>query len=367
PTHGRRSSQGHGLEHGPHTGQASVLQVLEGLQGPVEGVGASTLPHPAPCGQDHEFLQVVVAAHQVADHVDLTRDHVDRGHVQGTAVADDEVASCVTGHGDALLLGTALTHEVQDHVRALAVGGVEDLRHLVAVGTHRVSGAELLGHGERLGGAVHYREVGRTQFFQGLDTAVPQTTRTDDDHVRTRVQERDGLADGVVGGQARVGQCRHIHRCQGLLEHDAGSRVGTQVRGHAPVAVDPGKGRVLAVHVVARPAGAAESARDQGVQDHPVPDVDVAHRGADLHDGARVLVPEHVRKPYPALVGPLPLDDVQIGPAHPGRVHLDQHVQGTFDPGIGNLVDRWWALVLVYAYGTHHASSGRPSPLLPRE
>src|SRR5699024_2057845 len=107
-------------------------------------------------------------------------------------------------------------------------------------------------------------------------------------------------------------------------------------------------------------ASAAESARDQGVQDHPIPDVDVAHRGADLHDGARVLVPEYVRKLYPALVGPLPLDDVQIGPAHPGRVHLDQHVQGPLDPGIGNLVDRWWALVLVHTYGTHHASSGWP-------
>src|SRR5699024_2709587 len=187
PTHGRRSSQDHGFEHGPHTGQASVLQVLECLQGPVEGVGASTLPHPAPCGQDHEFLQVVVAAYQVAEHVDVRRDDVERWHVQGAAVADDEVAARVTGHGDALLLGAALPHEVQDHVRAFAFGGVKDLCHLVAVGPHRVSDAELLGHGECLGGAVYDREVGRAQFFQDLDTDVPQATRTDDDHVRTRV------------------------------------------------------------------------------------------------------------------------------------------------------------------------------------
>jgi hypothetical protein len=61
------------------------------------------------------------------------------------------------------------------------------------------------------------------------------------------------------------------------------------------------------VHVVAAPAREAQPARDEGVDEDRVADLDIRHAGADLVYAARVLVAGRVQQPDPGLLGPLPL------------------------------------------------------------
>src|SRR5699024_1543670 len=83
----------------------------------------------------------------------------------------------------------------------------------------------------------------------------------------------------------------------------------------------------------------------------------------DRYDSAGVLVPDSVREVDPALVGPLALDDVQVGPAHAGGVDVDQDVERRLEAGFVDVVDRRRLAVLVDAYGLHGTPPARNGSL----
>ena len=142
-----------------------------------------------------------------------------------------------------------------------------------------------------------------------------------------RVEQRDGLADRVVGGDAGVGERGDVLRLGLRVELDAGPRRGEQVLGHPAVARQAGERAVDAVHVVAGPAGAAQPAGRRRVQDHRVADGHVGDRGADLVHPAGVLVAERVGQRRVHRRVPLALDDVQVGAADPGAADLHDDVE----------------------------------------
>ena len=86
---------------------------------------------------------------------------------------------------------------------------------------------------------------------------------------------------------------------------------------------------------VAAAAVGAYAARADAGDDDAVADREVAHRRADLEDGADALVPED-----PALghSGHVALEDVQVGAADRGRVDPDDGVGGIDELGVGDLV-----------------------------
>ena len=99
-----------------------------------------------PGGQGHQLAQVVVGADQVADEVDLGGDDVDRRDVDVLAIADDVVVAGPAEHPHALRGRAALADEVDDRLRTVAAGELEDLLELGAVGDDAVVGAD--GHRE---------------------------------------------------------------------------------------------------------------------------------------------------------------------------------------------------------------------------
>ena len=50
---------------------------------------------------------------------------------------------------------------------------------------------------------------------------------------------------------------------------------------------------------------------------------------------------------------PLPLDDVQVGPADAGAADLDDDIQGTADLRLGHVVNDRRAVKFVQSYGFH--------------
>jgi hypothetical protein len=97
------------------------------------------------------------------------------------------------------------------------------------------------------------------------------------------------------------------------------------------------------------------------VQDHGVADRDVGDPGADLVYPAGVLVAERVRQLGVHRLGPLALDDVQVGAAHPGPTDLDNDVERTLYGRLRHLVDHRPLVIPVDPDGLHDSS---PSPLV---
>src|ERR1022692_1171319 len=71
---------------------------------------------------------------------------------------------------------------------------------LAAVGDHGVVRAELLGELERVRVAVNHDDLGGGERGEALDADVAEAAGPDDHGGGARVQQRDGLADRVVGG-----------------------------------------------------------------------------------------------------------------------------------------------------------------------
>ncbi len=174
---------------------------------------------------------------------------------------------------------------------------------------------------------------------------MTQAAGADQHTRRARVQQRDRLAYGVVGGDAGIGERRDVLRPRLRVELDAGPRRGQQVVGHAAVVRQAGERAVGAVHVVAGPAGPAQPARRRRVQDDRVADLHVGHRRADLVHPARVLVAERVRQGRVHCLGPLALDDVQVGTAHPGTADLHHDVERALHGRFRYLLDHWLLVV----------------------
>ncbi len=75
----------------PSPAQFAAIEIMNGIQGSVERVDDGVEFDFALGGEGHELSQVVVAAHQVADEVDLVGDDVDGRHIEIATVAHDVV------------------------------------------------------------------------------------------------------------------------------------------------------------------------------------------------------------------------------------------------------------------------------------
>src|SRR5215469_7924198 len=342
---------------------ADRVQVGEGLRCGPERVGPGVQGHLAVLGQDHQFGEIVVGPDDVADDVPLGGDDVQGRDVELAAVADDEVGAGLAGHLPPVVLGSPLGDEVKHHVGAGAAGQVLDRVDLTAVGDHGVVRAQLLGELERVGVAVHHDDLGGGERGQALDADVAEPARADHDAAGARVEQRDGLADRMVGGDAGVGERGHVLRLGRRVELDAGPGRGEQVLGHAAVARQAGELAVGAVHVVAGPAGAAEATGGGGMQDDGIADGHVGDRGADLVHPARVLVAQDVGQRRVHRRVPLTLHDVQVGAAHAGPADLHDDVERAAPGGLGYLVDDRHLVKSVQTDSFHCSSS--PSPDVP--
>src|SRR3954469_18378532 len=147
------------LRSGNEDGSAADLarvEIGECVGGGVQRVGLGVQGDLPALRQHHELGQLVVRADDVADHVALGRDDVQRGHLQLAAVPDHRVRPAGCGHGEALVLRALLGHEVEHDVGARAAGEVLDGVHLRAVGDHGLVRAELRRERERVRVAVDH-------------------------------------------------------------------------------------------------------------------------------------------------------------------------------------------------------------------
>src|SRR3954452_14089864 len=186
-------------------------------------------------------------------------------------------------------------------------------------------------------------------------TDVTEAAGADHHGPRPGAEHRQGLLDGVDGGQARVGERGDVGRAHRGVELDDRPRAGEQEVGEAAVAVDARERPPLAVHVVARAAAPAQPARDVRVHDDGVADLQVGDTGPDLAHPAGVLVPGRVGQPDLRLLGPLPLLDVQIGAAEPGRTDPHDDVERPGGPRLVALVEPQ-RLVVAVQPGRVHAN-----------
>src|SRR5215207_8348597 len=313
-------------------GQPPVVEVVDGVVGGLQGVGLGVEGDLALGGQGHQLGQVVVGADDVADDVALGGDDLDGRDLDDPAVADHEVRPGPPGHLPGVLLGS--------HLADVAAGQLLDPVDVAAVGDHAVVGADRLGELEGLGAAVDNDDGGGAERGQDLDGDVAEAAGPDDHTGGARIQQGHGLADGVVGGQAGVGQGGHVGRLELGVDLDHRPGPGPQELGHAAVAVEAGEEAVDAVHVVAGPAVATEPAGRLGVEDDRVAGGDVGDGRADLVDPAGVLVAEGVgqRRVGVQLV-PLAQVEVDVGPAHARPADLDDHVVGALDLRLLDLVN----------------------------
>src|SRR4051794_21168036 len=335
-----------------------VVEVRHRVVDRVERIRARVKRDLALRGQGHQVLQVDVGPDEVADERDLPRDHVDRRDVDVLAVADDVVEAAVLDHGDAVLDGALLADEVDDRLGAVAVG---ELLHFLdvrgALDLDRVVGAELASELEGLLVRIDDDDLGRRVGLQALDADVAQAARADHDALGAGAEDRNRLLHGMDRREAGVGERGDLGRLQRRVELHDRARAREQVLGEAAVPVDAGERAVLAMHVVAEPAGATQAARDERVDDDGVADLDVRHAGADLVDPARVLVAGRVGKLDLGLLGPLPLLDVEVRAAQPGRADLHDDVERAGDLRLVDLVHLQRLVVGVQARRLHGATS----------
>src|SRR4051812_9257282 len=335
-----------------------VVEIGHRIVDGVQRIRARVEGHLALRRERHEVLQVDVGPDEVADERDLARDDVDRRDVDVLAVADDVVEAAVLDHRDAVLDGALLADEVDDRLGAEAVGQLLDLLDVRgALDLDGVVGAELARELQRLLGRVDDDDLGRRVGLQALDADVAQAARADHDALRPGAEHRDRLLDGVDGGQPGVGERGDLGRLERRVELDDRARAGEQVLGEATVAVDAGERAVLAVHVVAATARTAQPARDERVAADRVADRDVRSAGADRVDPAGVRVARRVGQLGLGLLGPLPLLDVQVGAAEPGRPDLDDDVERPQDLRLVDLVHLQGLVVRVQASRLHDATS----------
>ena len=193
-----------------------------------------------PCArEDHQLLQVVVGADQVADEVDLGGDDVDGRDVDVLAVSDDEVVPGAPKHGDTLFGRTALADEIEHGLGAVATGEVEDLLYVAAVGDDAPRSAPTSTASWTACGITIDDDHGYTRNrLEHLDSDVTETASADHHADITRPGGPRHLRGRVVRGQAGVGERGDISRLERVvdLHHAAGG--GAQVLRVAAVGVD---------------------------------------------------------------------------------------------------------------------------------
>ena len=93
------------------------------------------------------------------------------------------------------------------------------------------------------------------------------------------------------------------------------------------------------------------------MQDHGVADRHVGDAVADGVHPARVLVADHVGERRVHRLGPVAVDDVQVGAAHARPTDLHDDVERTLERGLRDVVDLGILVVRVYPDGLHRGTS----------
>src|SRR2546426_5421075 len=96
------------------------------------------------------------------------------------------------------------------------------------------------------------------------------------------------------------------------------------------------------MHIVACSASAAKAAGDEWMDDDSITHCNVADCRSDFVDPPGILVTECIRQFHPRFLCPLPLDDMQIGPAQASAANPHHHVERSrhlrlwhfLDPGL---------------------------------
>ena len=89
------------------------------------------------------------------------------------------------------------------------------------------------------------------------------------------------------------------------------------------------------------------------MQDHLVPDGDVAHRCAHRVHPAGVLVADRVRQGDAGFLFPLAFQDVQVGAADAGTADAHDDVQRSIDGGFGDLGELELGVISDHLDGSH--------------
>src|SRR5262245_33334836 len=180
----------------------------------------------APGRQHHQLLQIVVRAHQVADEVDLGGDDVDRGNVDVLAVSDDEVVPGTAQHGHTLFGRSSLTDEVEDGLRTVPSGEVEDLLNMTTVGDDAHVSADILGQADGIRIAVDDDHRDARNRLQHLDSDMTETAGTDHHTDVPWSSDARNLGRGMVRGEPGVRERGDIGRleCVVDLHHTACGR-----------------------------------------------------------------------------------------------------------------------------------------------
>src|SRR4051812_24701248 len=199
-----------------------VVEVGHRVVDGVERIRARVQRDLALRGERHQVLEVDVRPDEVADERDLARDDVDRRDVDVLAVADDVVEAAVLDHRDAVLDGALLADEVDDRLRAVAVG---ELLHRLdvrgALDLDRVVGAELAGELEGRLGRVDDDDLRRRVGLEALDADVAEAARADDHALRAGAEDRDRLLHRVDRREPRVRQRGDVRRVERRIQlHD---------------------------------------------------------------------------------------------------------------------------------------------------
>ena len=106
-------------------------------------------------------------------------------------------------------------------------------------------------------GWVDDDDLGGCHRLQALDPDMTEAAGTDHDCSRPGAQHRDCLLDRMDRGQPSVGQGGDLLGIKRWVELHDRPRGRLQEVGEPTIAVDPRKGAIQAVHVVAGPARTA--------------------------------------------------------------------------------------------------------------
>ena len=198
-------------------------------------------------------------------------------------------------------------------------------------------GPQLLGQAQSQVRAVHHHDLSRALGPEHLVGDVAKAAKPDDHREVAGLKDLSRLAGRVIGREAGVGVRSDLLRRNAVGKVDQVSFLDLEVLRKAAVPGDAGERAVLAMHVVAPATSRAGTIRDEGVYDHRVALLEVAHPWPHAFHPAGIFVSRGVRKLNAHLVAPDALDDVQVGPAEPSPPDPDNHVIGVLDLWIRDL------------------------------
>src|SRR5947209_2192843 len=118
---------------------------MNSVQGSIEWIDGGMQRHFTLRGQRHQFCQIVISAHKVADEVDLGGDDVNGGNIERPAITDDVVRPGTAQHLDCVMLCPTLTHEVNYGLGTLPVGDLFDLVDVGAISHNCMIGSPVAG------------------------------------------------------------------------------------------------------------------------------------------------------------------------------------------------------------------------------